>query len=309
MDTSVHRTGSVSILLALVSLTVAVAAGRAATIIVPDDNPSLPAAVAAASAGDTIQVRPGDYPDRVTVVAGQDGLTIEGLGGRPRFPGANRKEGFRVVGAANVTIRGFDFDRRLIAVRLTNCTGCVVDDITVTGSREGMRIKVSNGVIVVNSRLTDVTDRRAIRIDDSPNAAVLGNLMTTVKSEGIALDDSPGSLVIGNTVTGASRGIRLRDSAGTMLSLNVFSSSRREGVVAANTDGLIVTSNQATGNGSDGYRLSRLTGSTIQNNDATGNGGNGFDVRLSPPFATEADLTAAGNTASGNVQGDFLVVD
>ena len=34
----------------------------------------------------------------------------------------------------------------------------------------------------------------------------------------------------------------------------------------------------------------------------------GFDVRNSPPITTAADLTGAGNTASGNTRADFMVV-
>src|SRR6185503_20773866 len=55
----------------------------AATIIVPDDNPSVRAAVESAGPGDVVQVRPGTYPEGVRIDASQTGISIEGLGGRP----------------------------------------------------------------------------------------------------------------------------------------------------------------------------------------------------------------------------------
>jgi parallel beta-helix repeat protein len=299
---------SVRILLAALSIGVAVSSSRAATIIVPDDNPSLPAAVAAASAGDTIQVRPGDYPDRVTVSAGQDFLTIEGLGGRPRFPGANRKEGFRVKDAAGVLISGFDFEKRLIAVRLTDCTNCVVVDIAATGCRDAVRVKRSSGVVIGASTFMSVTRGRAIWVDESPGALLAGNSITDVRRDGIRLTRSPGSIVTGNTIAQASRGIFLKASDNATLAMNSLSASRREGVSAGTADGVILDNNAAVGSGTDGYVLNRLTSSVITNNDAIGNGRYGFQVLHSPPFATDADLTAAGNTASGNLGGDFRIV-
>jgi hypothetical protein len=96
--------------LTMIGITVATAGVlSAAVIIVPDDQPSIIAAVAAATAGDTIQVRPGSFFDQVNVGTGKDNLTIEGLGGRPVFTPANRKDGFRVKGVRGVTIRGFEF--------------------------------------------------------------------------------------------------------------------------------------------------------------------------------------------------------
>jgi len=208
-----------------------------------------------------------------------------------------------------VNIAGFDFENRLIAIRLTNCTNCVVVDITATGCRDGVRVKRSSGVSISGNSLTHVTRGRGISVDDSPGATLGANVITDVKREGIRLDDSPGSLVGANTITQARRGIFLRDSDGATVAFNGLGANEREGLIGGNSDGVLLDNNTATGNGGDGYRLLRVGASTITNNDATGNGAYGFDVRLSPPFATEADLTAAGNTASGNVQGDFLVVD
>src|SRR5262249_37691016 len=161
------------------------------------------------------------------------------LGGRPRFPGANRKEGIRVEGAANVFISGFDFESRLIAIRLTNCTNCTVVDITATGCRDGVRVKRSSGVSVGGRTPPPVTPGprtavprgRGISVDDSPGATLGANNVTDIKREGIRLDDSPGSLVAGNIVTQARRGMFLRDSDGATLAFNVLNTNEREGLI------------------------------------------------------------------------------
>lgn len=279
----------------------------AATIIVPDDNPSLVAAVASAAAGDTVQVRPGNYTERVTVVAGQDGLVIEGLGGRPLFTPANRKEGFRIDGANGVTVRGFDFDGRLSAVRIKNCQDCLIDDIVASNCREGLRAKYAGGLIVLNSTFANVTDKKAIRIDRAPGAFVGSNVVTSAKSEGIYVFTADGAAVVDNTITGASRGIRTKGCANLIVGGNVVSGSRREGMVVEKAPMLLLGGNQAFSNGADGFEIDDAPGAAVTINTATDNRGYGFDVDDSPPIATEADLTGALNTASGNARGNFLV--
>src|SRR6185503_2056311 len=167
-------------------------AGRsiAATITVPDDNPSLADAVAGASAGDTIQVRPGNYPDRVVVAFGQDNLTIVGLGGRPVFPPGNRKDGIHIRGANGVTVAGFEFQHRKIAVRVDQCTGCILSDLVMIGCREGIRLRRGSFAVVVENVITNTGDGRGIRVQNNPNALVGGNVVAgTLKLDGIRVDD------------------------------------------------------------------------------------------------------------------------
>jgi len=257
----------------------------AATITVPDDNPSLKDAVAGAVSGDTIQVRPGTYGDRVVVVAGQDNLTITGFGGRPVFPPANRKDGIDIRGANGVIVAGFEFQHRKTAVRVDQCTGCVLGDLIVTGGREGLRVRRGSDVAILQNTITDIGDGRGIRVGDNPNAVIFGNVVTgTHKSDGIRVDDCPAAAIGGNTASGGRNGMRIEDCVGAFIQSNVADQNLTDGILVNDCDGSDVSANNADDNGRFGIR-----------------------VRDSPPIATPADLTNAGNTASGNPAGDLVV--
>jgi parallel beta-helix repeat protein len=325
----------------------------AATIIVPDDNPSLVAAVAGAAAGDTVQVRPGTYTEGSAVEVRQDGLTIEGLGGRPLLAGANRKEGFRVRGAVGVTISGFDIQGRVSAVRLNDCVGCIVQDLVVTDCDAGIRVSGGDANLIVGNTFTNVTHQDAVRVQSSVpfgvGTTVAGNTMTGVHKAGIRLLAAPGSQVVGNTISGSRReGIRLtschdsivgvNDISGGLadgitlsgsshdatLDANIIGGCRRRGVrVSSSSPALVITNNTVTQNGDHGFDF-RSVGAVVDGNVAMGNGGDGFKVGNSLPITitsndatdnegygfdvtnvSQADLLAAGNTASGNLLGDF----
>lgn len=325
----------------------------AATIIVPDDNPSLVAAVAGAAAGDTVQVRPGTYTEGSAVEVRQDGLTIEGLGGRPLLSGANRKEGFRVRGATGVTISGFEILGRVSAVRLNDCIGCTVQDLVVTDCDAGVRVIGGDANLILGNTFTNVTHQDAVRVQSSVplgvGTIVAGNTVAGARKTGLRLFGAPGSQVVGNTISGSRReGIRLtscpdavvgaNDISGGLadgialtgsshdatLDTNVISGCRRRGVrVSGSVPALVITNNTASQNGDNGFDF-RSVGAVVDGNVATGNGGNGFKVGNSLPITitsndatnnqgygfdvtnvSPADLLAAGNTASGNLLGDF----
>ena len=86
---------------------------HAAIIIVPDDQPTIQAAIDVAMPGDTIQVRPAVYNEVLFVPETLTNLTIEGLGGRPKLaplvpPGVEHPEvyhgarGGDFVGSASI---------------------------------------------------------------------------------------------------------------------------------------------------------------------------------------------------------------
>ena len=261
------------------------APARAATIIVPDDNPSLPNAVQSSGPGDLIQVRPGNYPEAVTIGAGHDNLTIEALGERPVFPPANRKDGFRVRGSNGVTIRGFRFDHRKTPVRLDDCTGCVVDDIQATGCREGIRIKRGGSNSVLGSAFTGTTRGRGIRVDRSPGTTLGANVIIgAARGDGILLGTADGAQIGGNTITAHKRGIVVKRSLNATVFGNITNGNGREGVIITDSGGLTISGNTSDNNITYGFR-----------------------VDDSPPIAAIADLTGAGNTATGNGTADFLV--
>lgn len=113
----------VSQLFILVAIFVALATGSvwAATIInVPGDQPTIQAAVDAASSGDTIIVSPGTYYENVVV--NTPNLTIKGAGdkkNRPYVDGGNISCAF-YINATGVTVEGFEayaYGQDVIAVK------------------------------------------------------------------------------------------------------------------------------------------------------------------------------------------------
>ena len=65
------------------------AAAVASELIVPDQYPSIQAAINASSSGDLITVRPGTYNERLDI--GPRNITLKGqLGAAARFAGAGR---------------------------------------------------------------------------------------------------------------------------------------------------------------------------------------------------------------------------
>src|SRR5262245_56976183 len=269
-----------------VLLIAAPSAGHAATIIVPDDNPSIVAAVAGAAAGDTVLVRPGTYGEGAAVEVRQDALTVMGFGGRPVITGGNRKAGFRVRAADGVVISGFEIKGRLVGVRLDDATGARVDDLVVTDCGEGVRVRGGGSLpptsvggafplpganVVENSTFTNMMDQGALQVDRSPGIVVSNNSITGVKKAGIRVASSDGSVMLSNTITGDRRGgIAINNSAYALLSANVVSNSggsRAFGITGARSQQAFVSGNAALQNHRDGFAL-RSSGAFVLDNAA-----------------------------------------
>lgn len=257
----------------------------AGVIIVPDDNPSPRDAVANAAAGDTVQIRPGTYDEGIKVDHNQHGLTIEGLGGRPVLRPDAGDDGVRIKGVNGVTVRGLEVQGGQRAVRSDGGNQLTVDDVVATGNKEGVRIKIGNGHVVENCVLSGATGGRGIRLDLTGGAVVSGNTISDNRKEGIRATKTVGSTLQNNTITGhAADGIRLKGG-----SLNVLDGN---------------TSNQ---NSRSGIRIIVSPTITVTNNAADDNEQYGIRVQKSPPITSDADLTAAGNTATGNGIQDLRV--
>ena len=256
----------------------------AATIIVPDDNPSVRDAVRNAAPGDTIQIRPGTYAEGITVDNRQVGLTIEGLGGRPVLAPASGDDGVRVKGVDSVTIRGLEVQGGQRAVRSDGANGLTVDDVVGTGNKEGVRIKIGNFNTVRNCVLAGATGGRGIRVDLSPTV-IIGNTITDSHKEGIRATKAVGGRIQNNTVTG----------------------SAADGIRVTNSNLITIDGNASAQNKRSGIRVIGPGSITFTNNAANDNGQYGIRIQNAPPIATTADLTAAGNTATGNGLDDLRV--
>ncbi len=283
---------------------------EAAIIVVPDDQPTIQAAVDAATANDTIQIRPGTYAESVRIPEEKSGLTAEGLGGTPLVTPPAGKEGFRIDGAAGVTISGVAVSGGTIGVRIDESDGSSVVGVTVSGAtKEGIRVKRGSMATIQDDDVSGVSGGRGIRVERAPGSMVLANTVTGSAREGIRVKVSDGAVIASNVVNGSGGdGIRLHKSANASVLSNDVDTSAGRGIRITVSADLTVRMNDADGSTRSGLYVDRCEVVTISDNHADGNGEYGIRVKKSPPIASAADLMAAGNTASGNTRGDFLVV-
>jgi parallel beta-helix repeat protein len=257
---------------------------EAATIIVPDDNPSLRDAVAGAGAGDVVQVRPGTYAESVRIENGQTGLVVEGLGGVPTIAPSRSDDAFRIKRVDGVTLRGLAIESTRRGVRMDEASNTTLQDLQIHGgASDAIRMKGGSGNTVVDAEIQSVNGR-GVRADKSPSVVVRDSLVLSAKREGILIKvSSDPSVLSNNGSANGSGGIRL--------------------IKCPNAT---VDDNEFPGNGNDGIRVQTSPNLTITNNTAVGNVRYGIRVQKSPPIASVADLVAAGNSGGGGA-GDMRV--
>jgi parallel beta-helix repeat protein len=319
--------------LATIAIACAVATrGDAAVIIVPDDQPTIQAAVTVAVAGDTVQVRPATYPEGVRIENGQTGLTLEGLGGRPVLTPPTGTNGILVDEVNGVTIRGLEIQGGVRGVRLDTSAGGTLTDLLVSGqSRDGILVRNGSGNTVSDSSVTGAfvdgirvercdaavvtgntvsgSGRRGIQVKTGATTTVTDNVVDTSGRDGLeVLRMTTSAVVTGNASNASGRvGFRVKTLTNATIAGNSATGAGREGVIAYKVVGGTFDGNVGDGNVRSGIRVRRCASLAVTDNQANGNGEYGFWVQATPPIATPADLMASGNTASGNALGDFRV--
>lgn len=251
------------------------------------------AAVAAASAGDTIAVCPGVYTEDVVVPAGKP-LTIEGLG-VPLIDASKQDNGVQVL-ASGTTVEGFT-------------VGYATGEGILVGSLPGQGGTVSNVTIRDNTVIdNDQGNPTGSTVSGSSYAEC--NAAQGVPGdcgEGIHLLSADHSVVSGNYVTANTGGILLTDENGP-------------------TDGNLIASNDVVANAYDcgitvaGHHLGTTTNGTtwtpvaptaggvfdnkLIDNRTDDNGvsaeGGGILLATGVPGGAVYDNTLKDNTATGN---------
>lgn len=151
---------------AMVLLTVTAAPTPAATIVVPADQPTIQAAVDAASAGDLVLVEPGSYLETV-VLDGRVDITVAGSGpGATDVVGPGNGPVFALTSCAGITLRDMRLSTEIVggdngslgAIRLDDSQDIVVEGNLITrASSNGILVRASD-VTVVNNAILDVGD-------------------------------------------------------------------------------------------------------------------------------------------------------
>src|SRR6266545_3791639 len=238
---------------ALVGLNVRGAAAAAAVLYVDRNNPScsdtgpgtstqpfctIKPAASQATAGQTVQVASGTYPELVTV-------SNSGAPGSPivfsAAPGASvtvsgQANGFKLAGKSYVTIQGF-------TVANTSSYGFYVSSS-------------SSNVIVSDNQVSGITGY-GFWANSSSGVTVSGNTISNTSNYGLHVDTSTNVTVSGNDVSFAGQravdlikyGIKLTDTTNSLVSGNLSHDNSNDGIfLDATTTGVRVTGNEAFGN-------------------------------------------------------------
>ena len=179
----------VPIVLAILFLAVATAIASAAIIYVPDDYPTIQAAVDNATAGDTITVRDGTYTENVRV---NKQLTIRSENGPANcIVDASGNGSAITLSADGITLEGFSA-------------------INSGSSFPDAGIKVISSSNKITGNTVSSNNWYGIYLIYSNNNTISGNNVSDNKGIGIYLDDSSSNIIKGNTLV--NDGLFVRDS-------------------------------------------------------------------------------------------------
>lgn len=202
---------------------------RAATLRVPQDYPTIQAAINAAHTGDTIQVDAGTYPENVRVNA-----TVTIIGKAPTTTIVDGGENDMVF---NIQADNVELNNLTIRNGGRRYSGVTIYDPCHTLTIRNTRI-INNavGVVISGDSITsvdDVTIEDSIFINNqmygidvkySSNTIIRDNEISD-GAYGIELSDSSSSHVINNTVYGTSYGIYVPYSNNNNISTNTLTSN------------------------------------------------------------------------------------
>ncbi|WPD22906.1 MAG: right-handed parallel beta-helix repeat-containing protein [Candidatus Electrothrix scaldis] len=253
-------------------------------IYVPNDYPSLSAAIQAAQEKDTIRVAQGKYLERVSL---RPGIILEGswdsnftkrdLAASPSILGGSSMGGFSVLGANNTVIDGFVITggkAPLIAPDAPIGPGIFASGITIT---------IKNNLIMANNA--------AGIFLHTCNAKVISNIIIDNGQAGIFLEKNTSALIQGNKISqNLAAGIRVGDNVLSAINVsnNVLDNNKRAGINAAWATG-IIRNNIVYENGHAGIRAA-VSPMLIANNTVTKNVLAGISIG-EPPL----DGTSGGN--------------
>lgn len=117
------------------------AAVHAGVIAVPDDVPTIAAAVKAAGPFGFVLVRPGTYAERLHIERGMTGLGLTSAEDeRPVILPPGGGDAIRVTKVDDVSISSLEIRGGNRAIRLDHANGCAVSDVVATGNAEAIQV-------------------------------------------------------------------------------------------------------------------------------------------------------------------------
>jgi parallel beta-helix repeat protein len=247
---------------------VRVAKAQPKTITVPDEYPTIQAAINGANEGDRIYVKAGTYAEHIEV---NKSLTLEGESKENTILNVQAKgQGFQLIGigiqilASNVVIRNF-------RITSDSTVGNVL--LFVDGRNNAILGNVIRDNILINND-------DSIVIDSSGNNQVLNNTVINVRSKGACIACLFGSdynVISNNTATGGWTGIYLDlFSSMNYVSCNTVENQIPEsrlqaGAVTSSGPNNVFVGNTVTNNTLGIYLESSSLNNTVFHNNFVGN--------------------------------------
>ncbi len=252
------------------------------------DFTTISAAVAAAVAGDTIEVRGGTYAESVAVTKS---LTIKAtIPGTTVIPGPTFGDaGFRLQ-ADGVRIEGFTIGNRnaitaTVGIDVANRSGAVLGDDLIVNNERGVSLNGASNVTVSNSRFSDNNGN-----GPNNNAALWGDNVT-----GITID---GSTFTGHTNTA----INLAGSSQITISKSRFEDNANFAVIWQDSN-VTISGNTGTLMRAAGIFVNQSSNVTISGNDLAARAADTAGVSVSAITGPSSALKVSGNVLRGFARG------
>jgi parallel beta-helix repeat protein len=277
---------------------------------VPQDFPTIQAAVDAADEGDTITVAPGLYQENVVIAKR---LTLQG------------------VGADQVTIAAADPSRPTLVVRLAQ--GVIVQGFTITGGYGGVRTESQAQAALTANRI--VGNRwDGVEIRGPAQATLENNEISSNGDDGIDVWDYGQATITKNKIFGNWKGVSIwafaqadlkeneisGNSIGALVWVgaqasfigNKISGNHGHGLEIRDAAQVLIQTNEITENLDDGVLLAGEAKAELRDNKIINNGLWGIAAYQKPCHTTaemfKGSATGGNNELSGNKQGDLCEV-
>jgi len=263
----------VVILLTLVSLSLSHSSFpkilSAETINVPEDYPTIQAAINAATAGDTILVASGTYYENLVIAKS---LTLRGAGSDVTIiDGGGTGTGVKIA-ADSVNMSGFMIRNSGDGVHLYQCNGVTVSDNKITSNKnDGIYVESSDGNTIRGNTITS-NKLGGIFIGYSSDSTISDNLIASNAHEGVYLCYSSSNTVSGNIITSHANwpAISLEDSSGNTIGNNTLFSNKW-GIDLYEASGNIIVGNTISNSSYYGVSLFESSGNAFYHNNFIGN--------------------------------------
>lgn len=177
--------------------------------IVPDDHPTIQAAINNASDGDAIFVRNGTYYENVIL---NKTVSLIGESRNTTISGGDGRGNVVYVAADNTLIKRFTITNNIIpdnstsGIYLFNREKVTITDLRVEGFIEGIILNASTHIMIQHSILTD--NGKGIRLEESSETTILENDISQ-NAGAILLRSSSNNTITKNNIINNGMGISL----------------------------------------------------------------------------------------------------